>query len=263
MGFSVTSRSQFPRAATRSYVGSKSDAARWVRDTLRIQIMDGSLGAVQTGGHALPAERNLSVEYRVSRNVVRDALDLLRREGLIARIPGVGTMLKNSKMCQRLDQLEGLAESLEGYHVSVDNTVLADRQVQANALVAQKLGVAEGSDVVFVERLRIVDGTPFSLDDSYVRTDFAEALLEADLDRKDLFSLLEEFQQEALGWAEVTIEAVAADESIAEILQVQVASPLLLVQRIIYQEDGTPLDLEVIRYRADRFYLTSTLQRSK
>ena len=263
MTHSTVTRARFPKVTTRAYVGSRADAARWVRDTLRIQIMEDAIGSLFSSDRSLPGENNLSASFGVSRNVVREALDLLRREGLINRIPGVGTIRTSSKMCQRLDELKGLAESLEGYHVSVDNRVLADRTVSANALVAQKLGVDEGSDVVFVERLRIVDGIPFSLDDSYLRTDFAQELLKADLLSKDLFSVIEELEHTTLGWAEVTTEAVAADESIADILQVPIGSPLLLVQRIIYLDDGTPIDLEVIKYRGDRFYLQSTLKRAR
>lgn len=263
MKLSASSRTRFPKAMTRPYIGSRADAARWVRDTLRMQIMEQANGALPVSNKSLPAEDLLADTFGVSRNVVREALDLLRREGLVERIPGVGTLLTGAKMCQRLDQLEGLSESLVGYHVSVDNRVLAGREVPANALLAQMLGVEEGSDVVFVERLRMVDGVPFSLDDSYVRTEVAQALLGADLFSKDLFAVLEELQHTSLGWAEVKTEAVAADESTAELLQVPAGSPLLLVQRMIYLNDGTPFDLEVIRYRGDRFYLCSTLQRAK
>lgn len=257
------SRARFPRPSRKPYVGSRSDAARWVRDTLRIQIMERSNGTLPISRQSLPVEDDLSESFGVSRNVVREALDLLRREGLIERIPGVGTLLTGSKLCQKLDELKGLAESFEVYHVAIDNKVLAGREVQANALVAQKLGVEEGSNVVFVERLRVVDGVPLSLDDSYLRTEVAQALLGADLFSKDLFSVLEDVQHTLLGWAEVTTEAVAADPATADLLNVPAGSPLLLVQRLIFLDDGTPLDLEVIRYRGDRFYLSSTLQRAK
>ncbi len=246
----------------RAYFGSRSDAARWVRDSLRIQIIERSEGALLARGDSLPSEDCLCATFGVSRNAIRESLDLLRQEGLVERIPGVGTILKSSKICQRLDRLKGLSESLEGSQLSVTNGILAGRDVSANSFVAQKLGVPEGTPVVFVERLRIVDGTAFSLDDSYVRTDVVQDLLGADLLNRDLFSLLEELQQASLGWAEIKTEAVAADESTAEILCVDVGSPLLLVHRMVYLDDGTPLDLEVVRYRGDRSYLCSTLRRN-
>lgn len=247
------SRAGFPKPLSRPYLGSRSDAARWVRDSLRIQIIERFEGSLPVSSKSLPSEELLCATFGVSRNVVREALDLLRREGLIERIPGVGTLLTGGKVCQRSDRLRGLAESLEECHLSVDNMVLTSREVPANALVAQKLGVVEGNAVVFVERLRLVNGEPFSLDDSYVRTEVAQTLLGADLLSKDLFSVLEELQHTVLGWAEVRTEAVAADESTAGLLGIATGAPLLLVQRMIYLSDDTPLDLEVIRYRGDRF----------
>lgn len=257
------SRTRFTRTVPRPYFGSRSDAARWVRDTMRTQIMERTISLLPVNSQTLPTENNLAAEFGVSRNVVREALDLLRREGLVERIPGVGTLLTGRKICQRLDRLRGLAESCSGDQVSVDNVVLAGRVAPANAFVAQKLGVSEGSSVVFIERLRIVDGVPLSLDTSFLRTEVADTFLGADLFSRDLFSVVEELQHTSLGWAEVTTEAVAADDSTAELLQVGAGFPLLLVHRMVYLNDGTPFDLEVIRYRGDRFCLRTTLQRSE
>lgn len=256
-----SARSKFPKRAFKPYFGSRSDAARWMRDTLRIQIIEGTQNIQINSDHSLPDEQILSTSYGVSRNVVREALDLLRKEGLIERIPGMGTITTGAKLGQKLDQLRGLAESFDGDHISVTNKVLANREIPATSLIAHKLGIEDGCEVVFVERLRIVDDLPISLDDSYLKTDMAQALLEADLYNKDLFTLLEELQHTSLGWAEVTIESVAADQFSANLLQIPVGSPLLLVQRLIHFEDGTPLDLEVIRYRGDRFYLSSVIRR--
>jgi GntR family transcriptional regulator len=241
----------------------RADTARWVRDALRSQIMEGAFGGLAAAFPALPPEARLAAEFGVSRNAVREALSLLRDEGLVTRTPGVGTFVSGAKLGQRLDRLEGLAESLAGHRLPVGNAVLSVREAAASTFVAHKLGLAEGSPVLFVERLRSVGGLPLSLDTSYLRPDAIPALLHADIAAVDIFALLESELGLTLGWAEVTTEAVSADQPTAKLLRVRTGSPLLLVHRLTHLDDGTPFDLEAIRYRGDRVRLTTAVPRDR
>jgi hypothetical protein len=67
---------------------SKSNSTRHVRDLLRLAVVS---RAFSVRGGALPSEAELMIEVDATRNVVRDALNLLRDEGLIERLPGAGT----------------------------------------------------------------------------------------------------------------------------------------------------------------------------
>jgi GntR family transcriptional regulator len=258
----ASARQMFPRPPARPYPGTRADAARWVRDTLRSQIMEGAFGGLAAPMPPLPPETQLAAELGVSRNAVREALDLLRAEGLITRTPGAGTFVTGAKLRQGLDRLEGLAESLAGHHLPVENRVLSVREAAATPFVARKLAVDEGSRIAFVERLRLVGGIPLSLDTSSLRAEALPVLLGADLAHEDVFSLLELKVGLQLGWAEVTTEAVSADEPTAELLATRPGSPLLLLHRLTFLEDGTPFDLEAIRYRGDRCSLVTTIPRS-
>lgn len=133
--------------------------------------MEGVLSQLGGSPAALPSEALLAIEYGVSRNAIREALDLLRGEGMVTRKRGVGTFVTGPKLRQRLDRLEGLAESLRGQQFPVDNHVLSVGEAPATPFVANKLGVEEGSPVAFVERLRSVGGIPLSLDSSYLRAE--------------------------------------------------------------------------------------------
>ncbi len=114
------------------YRGSRADAARWVRDALRTQIVEGALSQLGGSPVTLPPEALLAIEYGVSRNAIRQALDLLRGEGMVTRKRGVGTVVTGPKLRQRFDRLEGLAESLGGQQFPVDNHVLSVGEVQSS-----------------------------------------------------------------------------------------------------------------------------------
>ncbi len=252
----------FPQPAVRKYDGKREDAARWVRDSLRTQILEGAFGGIAAPRPMLPPENELAGAMGVSRNVIREALDLLRSEGLITRVQGAGTFVTGAKLRQPVDRLVGLAESLAGHQLKVANRILAVRMSPATPLIAAKLEVDEGSPITFIERLRSVANVPLSLDTSALRPEAMGAFEGEDLESQDVFSILERKLGTRLGQAENTIEAVAADRGTARHLEVKTGAPILLLHRLTCLEDGTPFDLESVRYRADRVSLFSVNPRT-
>ena len=70
----------------------RADRARQVADILRPQVLQGSFA-----GGVLPGEASLAQEFGASRNAIRDALRILRAEGLVDRVQGVGTKVTARK----------------------------------------------------------------------------------------------------------------------------------------------------------------------
>jgi GntR family transcriptional regulator len=233
----------------------RADQARQVADVLRHQALDGTFGS-----GALPSEDQLSHEFGVSRNAVRQALSLLVDEGLVARVPGIGTSVVTGKYPHGLYRLMGLAETLRE-HGDITNEVRAVALTRAPTAVARRLRLAPGESVVYIERLRHLGRLPLSLDLTYLPRDVGEPLLGADLVNRDIFGLLEEITGQALGAADISVEAVSADPHTAALLDTGDRAALLMVERLTHLADGRPVDLEWIRFRGDRITMRSRLQR--
>ncbi|MET9604766.1 GntR family transcriptional regulator [Streptomyces sp. NPDC006512] len=234
----------------------RADQARQLADLLRRQIL--------TGGYpdgVLPLEDALATDYGAGRNTVRQALDLLRGEGLVERRPGVGTLVVGEKYPHGLDRLQGLAETLHE-HGEVTNEVRGAGPVRAPAPVAVRLGLPEHSEVLYIERLRRLNGLPLSLDLTYVPLDIGAGLLGCDLEHTDVFRLLEQLTGQPLGQAEITLEAVNADAHSAAVLQAPRGAAVLMLERLTHLADGRPVDLEFIRFRGDRITMSGLLHRS-
>lgn len=236
---------------------SRVAPVRRIRDVLRTRILAGVYGA-----RALPSEAQLAADFRASRNIVRDVLTLLRMEGLVDRIPGVGTFVVSGKSVQGLDRLRGLAESFGTGPDRVSNQVLLAETVPATPAVAERLELEPGTEVIALERVRMLDGRPLSLDASYLPADVGGPLLRMDLERHDVFGLLERELGLPLGAAELSIEAVAADRTVAGLLEVADGFPLLFLERLTYTRSGRPIDLEFVRFRGDRTSLAGWLHRT-
>ncbi|WP_424849235.1 GntR family transcriptional regulator [Streptomyces sp. SAI-129] len=243
-------------AAHRTRRRLRADRARQLADLLRRQLLD---DAFPDG--TLPHEDALAADYDTTRNTVRQALDLLRAEGLVARRPGIGTVVVARKYDHGLDRLMGLAETLHE-HGRVTNEVRTTVPVPAPAPVAERLRVPHGADVLYVERLRRLNGVPLSLDLTYLPLDIGTALLGADLENTGVFRLLESVTGRPLGHAEITLEAVTADAHSAAVLEAPRGTAVLMLERLTHLADGRPVDLEFVRFRGDRIAMSGLLHRS-
>lgn len=233
----------------------RADRARQVADVLRHQIHAGAYD----GG--LPTEHDLASEFFVSRNTVREALAVLKNEGLIDRGPKVGTHVALRKYDHGLDALVGLKETFKDYG-EVRNEVRAVQRLSAPPAVAHRLGLPSGEPVVFVERLRYLGDLPLSLDQTYLAPDIGTAVIEHPLESNDVFALIEQVSGQRLGAATLAVEAVSADPHSAATLQVPDGAALLMLERLTSLDDGRPVDLEYIRMRGDRITLRGNLMRS-
>jgi GntR family transcriptional regulator len=238
-----------------SSIRRRADRARQVADVLRRQIVHGQFARGQ-----LPLEAALASEFGTSRNTVREALDLLREEGLVERCPGVGTTVAAEKYPHGLHRLLGLAETLHE-HGEVTNQVRTMALIEPPSAVRHRLGLEEGESVVYLERLRRLNGLPLSLDLTYLVRDVGEPLFDADLVHNDIFVLLERIAGQPLGLAELTLEAVNADAHTAAALDAPRGAALLMVERLAHLSDGRPVDLEFIRFRGDRLTMRGHLTR--
>ena len=115
--------------------------------------------------------------------------------------------------------------------------------------------------MVYLERLRHLNGVPLSLDLTYLTADAGEPLLAQDLGHQDIFVLLEQHSGQPLGAAELTVEAVNADRHSAAVLGTTAGAALLMVERLTHLADGRPVDLEYIRFRGDRLAMRGQLTR--
>src|SRR3982751_2777857 len=129
----------------------RADHARQVGDVLRHQVLAGAYP-----DRVLPGEPALCRDFGVSRNTVREALVLLRDEGLVERVPGVGTTVVSAKYPHGLHHLLGLAETLHP-HGEVTNEIRTLALGPAPAPVAARLRLEPGEPVVYVERLRRIN----------------------------------------------------------------------------------------------------------
>jgi GntR family transcriptional regulator len=220
-----------------------------VRDTLREEILHG----VFAEDDKLPSESELETRFGVSRVTVRLALDDLRKTGLIESRQGKGYFVRRLQVVQDLGRLQGVGEIMAPLGIDVRSEVLERTELPASAEVQRNLAVERGAAVMRISRVRIVGGAAFSYDVSHFPIEIGRKLARLDLDRVDIFALLERELGIEIGYADVTLNVVTADELLAGRLGIAKGDPLVRIVRLTYDRHGKPIDFEHLYARPDSF----------
>jgi GntR family transcriptional regulator len=130
----------------------------------------------------IPSEASLSNEFQVSRTTVRAALTALQNEGLLRAQSGVGYFVRRFEHFgyrpQDDFQQRKFVDDADSFTLAAGERNPSQRievsMVPAPRDVARHLRVPEGEFVVLRSRLRLLDGEPFQLNDSYYPRDVAE-----------------------------------------------------------------------------------------
>ena len=157
----------------------------------------------------------------------------------------------------------GLAETLHE-HGEVTNEV-RDRRARspAPAPVADRLGLAPGDRVLYIERLRRLTACRSPSTSPTSPLDLGErAARRRPGEHRRLRACSSRSPASRLGRAEITLEAVNADAHSAAVLEVPRGAAVLMLERLTHLADGRPVDLEFIRFRGDRITMRGLLRRS-
>jgi GntR family transcriptional regulator len=209
----------------------------------------------------LPPEDSLMARFGVSRTTVRKAVENLVARGLVEIRRGKGTFVTKPKIRQDLTQLSGFVEDMIALGRRPTAQLLDKRPVPASRTVAQHLGVPLGAQVYRIERVRLADGVAMSFDETYLPLEIGVKVAGDDLEAEPIFSLLEGKYGLPLIEAEYQMEAVTADEHVAQALGIEIGSPIFLIERTSYGEGQRPVDYEKLYYRGDLIKFATRLSR--
>jgi GntR family transcriptional regulator len=228
-----------------------------VEAVLAAGIADGSLPA----GSRLPSEESLVERFAVSRTTIRMTIQNLVRRGLVEIRRGKGTYVSYAKITQDLTRLSGFVEDMDALGHRATARVLGKQVIVADDAVAQRLSLAAGTPVVRIRRVRLADGVPLSFDETFLPLELGERIMAENLETDPIFTLLEQKYATPLVEAEYRLEAVLADDTVAQALGSAVGSPVFLIERTSYSDESRPVDYERLYYRGDRIRFVTRLAR--
>jgi GntR family transcriptional regulator len=226
-----------------------------IAEELRGRISRGELSA----GARLPNQRQLATDFGVTLMTLRQALEVLERDHLIARRHGLGTFVAAPSIDYDILQLRRFAGDLRAQGESVSTRLLATRFVTADRRVSAALGLEPRARVLGLDRLRLVDGRPMSLQRSFLPGPIGEALANADLAATSLRQALEFKLGITIERARESVSAVRLGRREARELSCASGAPAFESERVSYAAGGRPIVFDRVFIPGDRFRITREL----
>jgi len=211
-------------------------------------------------GERMPSETELIVIYGVSRITVRQAFDLLVNDGFVYRRRGSGTFVTTRSSESGHNRILSFTEDMEQRGLRPETRLIAARLEPAAADVARKLGIEPDEELAVLERLRLADDAPISVERSHLVHRHCPGVLEEDYTRASLHRALPERYGVRLARADQAVRAVAADTEMAVILSVLPGAPLLYIERVSFRQTGAPVEYLQAYRRGDRYVLYNELR---
>jgi GntR family transcriptional regulator len=238
-----------------------------IADGLRTAILSGALAP----GARLPSEQELIDGYGVARGTIRQAVNLLRSEGLVRTEHGRGSYVRDRPPVRRLahdrfarrhrerGRAAYLAElEAEGRRPEVQ--VMEIVRTNAPDEVAVWLQLSIGADVLVRRRRYLADGEPMELATSYIPWELATGtpMTETNTGPGGVYARLEERGHRLKRFSEeVAARMPTAEETRALLLQPGV--PVFRVVRVAYDVDERPVEACDTVMAADRYVLSYEL----
>jgi GntR family transcriptional regulator len=211
----------------------------------------------------LPAEDELAAQYSISKATVRQALNDLVLAGVLRREQGRGTFVAEPKLAQGPREMTSFTDEMRSRGIHPTSKVLKQDVIKAEADVAEKLRVAEDSQVMRLKRLRLADGEPMGIQTAYLSLSLAPKIDEEDFTDRSLYEVLERKYNLWPARAHESYVAVLLGRDEAKLLKVAAASPALSAERVSYLTSGQPLELTYSIMRGDRYKIVLDLTRHR
>ncbi len=208
----------------------------------------------------LPSESDLGEYYEVGRNTIRRALSELVDDGYLKTIPGLGTFVEDSRLLKSAEYLSGLSQEMQIHQKKVTSQVLEAKIISADPFLTRKLQVPLGAEIVFLYRVRELDGEPSAIERAYLPHILCPGILKYDFSRQSLYGTLSDVYHRRPWRAEQEIEASLATNEVARLLKMTQPAVVLAFHRETRLEDGQVIEYVDSELRADRFRFYANLR---
>lgn len=238
--------------------GGRGPGYRKIADAL---VTDIRAGLWQIGDQ-LPTEAELVDRFGASRNTIRESLRELELFGYIRRRRGTRSILVSTNPSENfVNSVQSIDELLQ-YSRRTQARIISIETIVATGALAERLDVAPGSQWLRLELLRMpLRGTlPIGFSEIYIAGRYA-GLAEKLRERSPAYRVLED--ELGLNFRRVAqcMEAGPATTPVADYLQVEVGSPLLMVRTDFVTSAGEIAEIGFGHFPSGRYRMEIILER--
>lgn len=210
-------------------------------------------GAWQDGSK-IPSEYELMGTLGASRMTVHRAVREMSADGLLHRMQGVGTFVRNQTRRSALLEIFDIAEDIVARGHEHRARVFKLAAIRADADLGQAFSIRRGSKLFYSEVVHYENNVPVQLEERFISPLFAPRFLDQDFTQQTTNRYLQSIAPPSE--VEHIVHAVGADERAQERLEIGPAEHCLAVLRRTWTKAG-PATRSVLLHPGSRYSLGS------
>jgi GntR family transcriptional regulator len=232
-------------------------------DVVARSLKEEIISGVYSVGAQLPTEANLCKRFAVSRHTVRDALRILRDEGLVSSRQGAGTVVappaSSDSFLLEATSINDLVAYAAGMYTEIQSTTTE----LIEGKMASKVGVASGQEWLVVRGLARSDGqqVPVCWSDYYIHRDYAAVGRLLPRHSGPLLLLIEDFYAVNVVEIEQEISTTVLTPALATSLKAKAGATAIEVKRTYRMADGKVAQISIHTHPAPRFRYVTKMRR--
>ena len=213
------------------------------------------VNGVYVVGDLIPSESKLMRQYGVSRATARKAMEMLANNGLIEKRRGHGSEVISTSPSSSPQHVASYIKRSVSDKAVPEKRLIDAGLMPVSAEVAEALGVAPGTSMYRLRRVRYSGDMPFYFEVNHFEGNYLPNVLARDFSKESLRAFIVNVCHIHWSRAEQRIHAIAAPAEAAELLEVSTGAPLLYIRRVSFDAEGRPRELVQTYYRADLYHL--------
>ncbi|MGW3307173.1 GntR family transcriptional regulator [Streptomyces sp. NPDC001073] len=232
-----------------------------IADSLREAIQSGEYGP----GDRLPGENDLMGTHGVARMTARQALGVLKDEGIAESRKGAGVFVRSFRPLrrrgiQRLAQEQwGSGQSIwaadtQNRTLDVDHVTVTEEATPDD--ISRVLDLADEETVCVRRRRYVLDGKPVLLATSYLPTSVVagSAITQADPGAGGIYARLAELGYKPVHFREEIRSRMPTKDEAAQ-LDISAGTPVILICRTAFADEGRPVEINEMTLDAASYIL--------
>lgn len=200
-------------------------------------------------GSLIPTLETLAEEFRVARVTVRQAVQLLTKEGLLSPRRGLGTVVMKSDDAPNTVVMKTSLQSLAQMYESTSAKMLTFDEAYGTPKVGADVGKL-GGNYVYMRRLHFTEGKPYALISLYLLQDIFSRSPD-EFRTNAVIPRLLRMKNVHIKRAYQTMSIGAADAEAARLLKVSPGTPVAHVSRVFLDRNEQVLYYAEVIYRGD------------
>ena len=240
--------------------GTRADGRNHAVEAYR--ILQDALNAGQfAAGTRLPGERALAAQLKVSRATLRQVLNALADAGRLQPSPYRGWFVSDHTLVHEPNRLRGFTEVARERGLEPTARIIRLGRRHPSLSEAEPLGVSTTQQVVDLERVRYLDGTPISVEYSCIPAARVPGLESAELADCSLYQVLRERYDIVATRCDYELQAEPADAEVSTLLDIAEGAPVLVGYQMTYDQNEQCFDIGKQVYRGDAYRFKASLFR--